>query len=73
MASVVTASSEIRFQLHCGLQLALGLLQIVIQPVQAAQQQVVVDAIGLNFYDLLILFDGQLEHIVGAVATGHIS
>ena len=48
-------------------------LQIAVQAVEAAEQQVIVNAVGLDLHDLLVLLDGQLEHIVGAVAARHVA
>ena len=56
-----------------GLQLAFGLLQIVIQPVKTAEKQVVVKIVRFDFDDLLVLLNSQLEHIVRAVAAGHVT
>ncbi len=54
----------IGLQLDRGLEFALRLLQIVVQPVEAAQQKVVVHVVGLDLDDLFVLLDGQLENIL---------
>jgi len=54
-----------------GLEFGFSLLQIAVQTVEAAEKQVIVDAGGIEFGDLLVLVDGQLQHVVGAGATGH--
>ena len=48
-------------------------LQIAVQAVEAAEKQMIVDAIGIDLDDLLVLIDGKLENVVGAVAAGHVA
>ena len=56
-----------------GLEFAFCLLKIVVQAVEAAEQQVIVDAVGIELRNLLVLVDGQLQNIVGAGTAGHVS
>ena len=73
MASVVTASSELGSSLDGGLEFAFRLLQIIVQTVEAAEQQMIVDAVGVELHDLLVLVDGELQDVVGAGTAGHIA
>ena len=56
-------------QLHGKFELALRLLQIIIHAVQAAKKQVVVDIVGLDLDDLLVLLDGEFQHAAGTVVA----
>ena len=58
----------IRLQLEGGLELALRLLQIIVDLIKAAEEQMIVHAVRLNLDDLLVLLDSQLQHILGAIA-----
>ena len=69
----MTASSESGSSLTAVLNSSLGLLQIVVQPVQPAQQKMVVHVVGLDLDDLLILLDGQLENILRALSRLHVA
>jgi hypothetical protein len=64
---------RIRLQLHRCLELALSLAEIVVQPVQAAEEQVVVHVVRLDLDDLLVLLDRQLQHAARTVARLHVS
>jgi len=50
---------RIRTQLDCDLELIFRFLQIIVQTVETAEQQVVIHIGGLNFDDLFVLLDGQ--------------
>ncbi len=56
-----------------GLEFGFGLLQVVVQAIEAAEQKVIIDAVGIELDDLLVLFDGQLQNVVGAGAAGHVA
>ena len=58
----------IRIQLDRGLELAFRLLQIVVQAIEAAEQKVVIDVVGFDLDDLLVLLDSQLENVLRALA-----
>src|SRR5579871_2124329 len=64
----------IRIELHRGLQFAFRFLQVVVEAIEAAEQEVIVHVLGLDFDDLLVLLDGQLQDIFRPVsAAGHVS
>ena len=48
-------------------------LKIVVQAVEAAQKQMIVDALGIELHNLLVLVDGQLQDVVGAGTAGHVA
>ena len=56
-----------------GLEFAFRLLHIVVQAVEAAEQQMIVDAVGIELHNLFVLVDGQLQDVVGAGAAGHVA
>ena len=60
---------RIGIELHRDLEFALRLLQIVVQAVKPAEQEVVVHISGLDLDDFFVLLDGQLEHVLGSVAV----
>ena len=60
---------RVGLQLHRGLELALCLLQVVIQTVETAEQKMIVDIAGLDFDDLFILLNRQLQHAIRAAAA----
>ena len=63
----------VRVYLDRDLEFALGFLQVVVQAIEAAEQKMVVHTVGLDLHDLLILLDGQLQHVVGTAAAGHVT
>ena len=56
-----------------GLEFAFRFLKIIVQAVEAAEEQVIVDAVGIKLHDLLVLIDGQLQDVVGAGTAGHVA
>jgi len=56
-----------------GLELVFRFLEVVVEAVQAAQEQMVVHAIGLQFDNLLVLFDGQFQNTLRPVARLHVA
>ena len=52
-------------QLDGGAELGFGLARLIIQPVEAAQQKMILDAGGVQAHNLLILFDGEVENGFG--------
>ena len=73
IARVVTASSESGSSLYRGLEFALRFLQIVVQAIQASEEQMVVHAVGFQADDLLILLDRQLQHALRTAAAWHVA
>jgi len=59
----------IGIELDGNLEFAFRFLQIVIQAIESAEQKMIVNVIGFDLDDLFVLLDGQLEHIVAAVAV----
>ena len=56
-----------------GLEFSFRLLHIVVEAVEAAEEQVIVNAAGIQLSDLLVLIDSKLKNVVGAGASGHIA
>ena len=59
---------RIRIQLHCDLEFTLGFLQIIVQAIEPAEQEVVVHIIGFDLDDFFVLLDSQLENVLGSIA-----
>ena len=51
-------------ELDRGLEFGFGLLQIVVQAIEAAEQKVIVDAVGIELDDLFVLIDGEFQNVV---------
>ena len=64
---------RIGIKLDRGLELALGLLQVIVQPVEASQQKVIVNIVGFDLDDLFVLVDGQLEDVLRALPGLHVT
>src|SRR3954464_8076915 len=63
----------VRIQFDRRFEFALRLLHLVAEAVQAAEKQMVIDAVGIKFRDLLVLIDSKLQDIVRAGAAGHVT
>ena len=60
-------------ELDRGLEFGFGFLQVVVQAVQTAEKQMVINIVGFELDDLFVLLDRQLKHVIGAGAAGHIA
>ena len=56
-----------------GLEFVLRFLQVVVESVQAAEKQMVVHTIGLEFNDLLILLDSKFQDALRSVTGLHVA
>ncbi len=55
------------------LKFAFRLLKIVVQAIEATEEQVIVDTLGVELHNLLVLVDGQLQDVVGPGAAWHVA
>src|SRR5664279_422556 len=55
---------RIGLYVYCRLEFAFRLQKLVVEPIQAAQQQVVFYALGIELHNLLILLDRQLQNFL---------
>src|SRR4030095_7843584 len=64
---------RVGLQLYGRLEFVFGLGQVVVEAVKPPEKQVVIDVVGLNLDNLLVLLDGQLQDVTRTASGLHVA